>query len=72
MYQNVIAPQLPADSKGKFVAIDIDTGAFELDEDSLAATLRLLERLPDAQIWGVDIGRRWVFYPRPRLIEEPS
>jgi hypothetical protein len=69
LYHNVIAPQLPPESKEQFVAIDIETGAYELDDDSFTATMRLLERLPDAQIWGVHIGRRWLF-DRPRLIED--
>jgi hypothetical protein len=42
------------------VAIDIETGDFELADDTMAATRQLYERLPDAQPWGVRIGYRAV------------
>jgi hypothetical protein len=71
LYHKVIAPQLPAESKGQFVAIDIETGAYEVDDDSLTATLRLLERLPDAQIWGVSPARPLLFRS-PRFGKGPS
>jgi hypothetical protein len=41
---------------GKVVAIDVDTGSYEVGENSLAAAQRLLARLPDAQIWCVRVG----------------
>ena len=37
-------------------AIDIETGAFELADNVLMASKRLLARCPDAQIWCVRIG----------------
>jgi hypothetical protein len=43
-----------------FVAIDIETGAFELAKDTITTSDRLLERCPDAQIWCVRIGHRGV------------
>lgn len=44
----------------EIVAIDIDTGAWELDPDEDAAADRLEARLPDAQIWVVRVGSRYV------------
>lgn len=44
------------ENKGKFVAIDIETGAWEMDADELATTDRLYARLPDAQPWMVQVG----------------
>ena len=55
------------DNHGKIVAIDIETGAFEVAKDSLTASDQLLARLPDAQIWFVRIGHRAVH--RVGLIE---
>jgi len=43
---------------GKFVAIDIETGAFEMDSNDHAATERLIARVPDAQIWLTRVGHR--------------
>jgi hypothetical protein len=47
----------------------VDTGDFELAEDTLTAADRLLTRRPDAQIWFVHIGHPGVhrFGPRVRM-----
>ena len=55
-----LRPQVETGSKGKIVAIDIETGAFEVAEDTLAASNRLLARYPDAEIWFVRVGHRAV------------
>jgi hypothetical protein len=52
--------QVEQGNHGKIVAIDIETGAFELAKDSLTASDQLLARYPDAQIWFVRIGHRAV------------
>lgn len=44
---------------GKYVVIDIETGMFEIDEDELAASDRLLTRKPDAQMWVTQAGSRY-------------
>jgi hypothetical protein len=41
---------------GKRLIINIETGEYEMDDDSLAATYRLLARDPDAQLFGMKIG----------------
>jgi hypothetical protein len=60
IYEKKVRPQLNPDDEGKFVAIDIETGEFEIDEDEMEAGDRLLARVPDAQIWMVRIGSRYV------------
>ena len=60
IYENEVRPQLKPDDEGKFVAIDIETRAFEIDEDEMAAGDRLLARIPEAQIWMVRVGSRYV------------
>ena len=60
IYESQIRSQIEADNQGKIVAIDIETGAFELAEDILTATTALFERLPDAQPWIVHVGHRSV------------
>ncbi|MBF2088429.1 MAG: hypothetical protein IGR80_18050 [Synechococcales cyanobacterium K44_A2020_017] len=47
-------------NEGKIVAIDIETGDFEVDENLVTATNRLFERHPDAQPWVIRIGHRAV------------
>lgn len=66
IYERNIRPLVEAGNEGKYVAIDIETGDYEVDADELAASDRLLARLPEAQIWLRQIGSRYVrrFGPR--------
>jgi len=59
IYERNICHHLEADSAGKFVAIDIDTGAYEIDADELVASDRLLARYSDAQVWLRRVGSRY-------------
>jgi len=60
IYQSRLRQQVEKDNHGKIVAIDIETGAFEVAKDSLTASDQLLARLTYAQIWFVRIGHRAV------------
>lgn len=60
LYEREIRPRVEQGNHGKIVAIDIETGAFEVADDVLAASDRLLARRPDAQTWLVRIGHRAV------------
>jgi hypothetical protein len=60
IYQSKVRPQVEEGNRGKIVAIDIETSAFELADDTMTATRRLYEQLPDAQPWVVRIGFRAV------------
>jgi len=60
IYETQVRPQVEEGNHGKIVAIDIETGAFEMADEILTATDRLFERLPDAQPWIVRIGHRAV------------
>ena len=68
LYKRDVSRGLTSDDEGRFVAIDIDTGAFEIDADELAASDRLLARIPKAQIWLRRVGSRHArrFGPRDR------
>ena len=56
LYEQQVRPLEEAGNQGKIVAIDIDTGAFEVDDGLVAAGNRLFARLPNAQVWYVRIG----------------
>jgi hypothetical protein len=60
IYEFQVRSQVEESNYGKIVAIDIETGAFEVGEDSLAAAKQLLIRYPDAQIFGIRIGHQAV------------
>lgn len=60
LYENDILPKLERTDEGKFAAIDIDSGTYEIDADELAAGDRLKARVPAAQIWMVRVGSSYV------------
>jgi hypothetical protein len=61
LYEKEILPKLTAKDEGKFLAIDIETGQYELAADEMKAGDKLRRRLPEAQIWMVRVG-----YPSTR------
>jgi hypothetical protein len=68
IYEREVEPRLDPQDIGKFVAIDIETGAFHTDADEITASNRLLARNPEAQIWFRLIGSPYTrrFGPRSR------
>ncbi|MHC5938584.1 hypothetical protein [Nostoc sp.] len=60
IYDSQVRPQVEANNYGKIVAIDIETGSWEMDTDEINASKRLETRYPDAQIWFVRVGDRYV------------
>ena len=54
IYERDIRPQVEADNQGKYVAIDIETGEWEMDASETAAGDRLRQRIPDAQTWATN------------------
>lgn len=60
IYEREIRPRAEAGNEGKFAVIDIETGAYEIDADEVAASDRLLARNPNAQMWVTRIGSRYV------------
>lgn len=56
LYERVVRPQVEGGNLGKVVAIDVDSGAYEVADNTLTASTRLLASHPQAQIWAVRIG----------------
>jgi len=69
IYQANVHPRINSDDDGKFVAIDIVSGDFEIHPDELRASDLLAARHVDAQIWLRRIGRDYAhrFGPRSRV-----
>jgi len=51
-----IRPAVEVGNRGKFVAIDVDTGEYAVADSPEAAYQGLLERVPDALMWFERIG----------------
>jgi hypothetical protein len=60
IYEKEVRPKLKADDVGRFAAIDIESGGYAIDADELKACHKLRKRIPDAQIWMVRVGYRYV------------
>jgi hypothetical protein len=60
LYESAVRPHLKPEDEGRFVALDIDTSEWEIDNDDLSACNRLRSRFPEAQIWMVRVGSRYV------------
>ncbi|MGH2351563.1 MAG: hypothetical protein ACRDI2_17370 [Chloroflexota bacterium] len=56
IYARDIRPHVEPRHEGEFVAIDIETGAYEVGADELAAMDQLRARHPDARVWLIRAG----------------
>ena len=56
LYEGQIRDKVEAEHAGKFLVVDITTGAYEIDEDDLAASDRALVKNPNAVLYGLRIG----------------
>ncbi|HEY1378935.1 MAG TPA: hypothetical protein VGF55_19190 [Gemmataceae bacterium] len=58
VYDRRVRPALRPEDDGKFVAIAIDTGDYEINEDDYTAIMRLRTRNPAGRFWLMRAGRR--------------
>lgn len=52
-----VRPALQPEDDGKFVAVDVGTGDYELDNDDYSAVAQLRNRHPSAEIWLGQVGQ---------------
>ena len=50
-FERCVRPSLRPEDDGKFVAVDVVSGEYEIDADDYAAVTRLRARVPAADIW---------------------
>ena len=67
IYDREVRASLQLGDEGKFVAIDIESGTYEMDPDDYAATERLLSRHPGARIWLMQVGQQAAYRLGARL-----
>jgi len=58
IFDRQVRPALRPEDDGKFVAIDVETGDYEMDDDDYAAVARLRSRKPAADVWLMRAGYR--------------
>jgi hypothetical protein len=56
IFDRQVRPNLRPEDDGKFVAIDVETGDYEVDEDDYAVIARLRSRKPAADVWLMRAG----------------
>lgn len=56
IYRERIRAKVEVEHKGKFLVVDIETGAYEMDRDDLLATKRAIDKRPQAILYGLRIG----------------
>ncbi|MCH7576953.1 MAG: hypothetical protein IH822_04060 [Chloroflexi bacterium] len=56
IYEQEIRTDVESEHRGKYLVLDIGTGEYEIDEDDLIATKRIMAKCPDAVLYGLRIG----------------
>lgn len=56
IYERGIRPEVEREHRGRFLVLDVGSGDYEIAADDLDASERLLERRPDALLYGLRIG----------------
>jgi len=56
LYEQEVEPRATPGQHGQVVAIDVDSGDFEIADDEVIASDRLRVRRPNAQIWYRRVG----------------
>ena len=51
VFDRRVRPSLRPEDDGKFVAVDVVSGEYEIDSDDYAAVTRLRARVPAADVW---------------------
>ncbi len=56
IYDREIRAKVETEHKGKYLVMDIESGEYEIDQDDLAATKRMMAKFPNAILYGLRIG----------------
>jgi hypothetical protein len=58
IYDREVRAQVETSHDGEFVVVDVTTGAWEVDEDDVAASERVLTKNSEAVLYFARVGRR--------------
>jgi hypothetical protein len=70
LYESQIRSQVEEGNHGKIVAIDIETGDFEIADSIVTSSEHLINRVPDAQTWFIRIGHQAVYHFGARSLKK--
>jgi hypothetical protein len=57
IYEQKLRREVEPEHEGRFLIVDIERGDYEVGDDDLEATERLLARRPDGVLYGLRVGR---------------
>lgn len=66
LYERKIRREVEPEHDGCFLVVDIESGDYEIADDDLTASDRMLVRRPDAMLYGLRVGRDYACLP-PRV-----
>ena len=58
LYEHELRHEVEPEYSGQFLVLDVQSGDYEIANEDLDASERLLERRPDAMLYGLRIGER--------------
>jgi hypothetical protein len=61
VYESRLKSLVEPEHIGKYIAIDVETGDYEIDRDDLAVEDRLLKRHPDANLFLTRVGAKTAY-----------
>lgn len=61
LYEQQIRARVEGEHAGKFLAVDVETGDYEIDTDELTALRRAKRRNPEAALYLLRIGHRTAY-----------
>jgi hypothetical protein len=67
VFERRVRPMLRPADDGRFVALDVDTGDYEVDEDDYGAVSRLRARRPTSEVWLTRVGQPAAYRLRRNL-----
>ena len=67
IYEREVRAQVETSHGGEFVVVDVTTGAWEVDEDDVAASERVLTKNSEAVLYFARVGRRAAYRLGHRL-----
>lgn len=76
IYERIVRPKVESEpggaNDGRFVALDVESGDYEVADEALPATARLRKRRPDAVFYLTRVGRPSAFRMRRRSGGSPA
>lgn len=67
IYERDVRPKLGPEHEGKFVVLDVTTGEYAMAENDLEASELVLEKNPEAILYGLRVGPGAASLPAHRI-----